>query len=150
MKILKVFSLPLILMLVGCGKEKVIVCNTDINNNVQNYKTTGVYKIYYNDNYVTKIEKNEKYTSDDNSMIEYFYESKSLEYFDLSDKYGGVTYNIEKLKDEIDIKSNIDLKEFDLNRLSKDGKIDKDYIINGRLTLNGLKRIYKSKGIVCE
>lgn len=150
MKVLKVFSLVLILFLVGCSKEKYIVCNVDINNDLQDYSNIGAYKIYYKNNYVTKIEKQEKYISKDKDVIKYFKDYKELEYYDLNDKYGGITYNINDIENGIKISSNFDFKLIDVNSMAKDGKIDRDFVILGKLTLGGIKSIYKSRGAVCE
>lgn len=149
MKVLKFLPLILLLLLTGCSKEKYIICTSSINNKVENYSLVGNYKIYYKGDFVTSIKKDETYTSDDKKILDYFYEYKDLEYYDLSDKYGGVSYNIDYTDNSIKINSNINLKEVDINSMVKNGKIDKDYVISGKLTLNGLKRTYKDRGINC-
>ena len=149
-KIIKLLPAIAIFALVGCGNKNYITCDVNINNEVENYNVTGTYKIYYDGNYVSKIEKQENYSIKDENTKDYLYEFKSLEYFDLSDKYGGLEYKITKTNDGIKIKSSTNLNEVDLINMSKDNKIDKDYVVGGKLTLNGLKRIYKSKGAICE
>ena len=150
MKVLKVISLLLVFMLFGCGKKNYITCTINVNNDIENYKNIGTYKIYYNNSFVTKIEKEENYISDETFIIDYFAESKELEYYDLNDRYGGLLYNINKLEKKVSIKSTLNFKEFDLKSMVKDGKIDRDYVINGRLTTIGIKRIYESRGAICN
>ena len=48
------------------------------------------------------------------------------------------------------ITTTIDLKLVDLEKMVKDKKIDKDYIVSGRLTTSGIVRIYESKGAICD
>ena len=150
MKKLRVLILILILFITGCSKEKYIVCNINIENNIQKYSNIGTYKVYYKNNFVTKIEKQEKYISKDNEVIKYFKEYKELEYYDLNDKYGGVNYTIEDIENGIKISSKIDFKIIDVNKMAKEGKIDRDFVISKKLTLGGIKSIYKSKGAICK
>lgn len=146
----KIVSLLFILFLVGCSKKDYITCNIEINNNTDNYTMTGIYKIYYKSNYVINIEKKENYISSDESMIDYFYESKNLEYYNLDDLYNGYTYKIDKDESSIDINVTIDMNSVDINEMVKDQKIDKDYVISNKLTTSGIVKIYESKGAICD
>lgn len=148
--IFKIFSLIFILFLVGCKKEEIIICNIEVNNDVQNYNMVGTYKIYHNDNYVTNIEKEEKYKSDNIDMIDYFYESKKLEYSNLNDIYGGITYEVSNTDNSVDLNIVIDTKNLDIKKMVKNNYIDKDYVISNKLTTSGLIKIYESKGAICN
>ena len=150
MRILKIFSLVLVLFLVGCSREKYIVCKVDIKNDIQNYSNVGTYKIYYKKSFVTKIEKQEKYISKDKDVIDYFRNYKELEYYDLNDKYGGISYNLKDIKDGIEISSNFDFKTINVKYMAREGKIDRDFVISGKLTLSGIKSIYESRGATCK
>ena len=150
MKVLKTISFLLILFLVGCSKEKMMTCTLNINNNLGNYTATEVYKVYYKGDFVTLIKKNEKYVSDDQNTIEYFYDAKKLEYYDLNDKYGGVTYEVNKSDKDVSLIASISMDLFNITAMAKDGRIDKDYVLSNKLTLNGLKKIYAKKGFVCN
>ena len=81
-------------LLVGCTKEKSFNCKLDIYNEVDEYKLIANYKIYYKNTEVLKIEKDEKYISDNEKTLEYFNEYKKLEYENLNNLYGEVLYNI--------------------------------------------------------
>ena len=147
---LKFLSILILLFVVGCSKNEYINCYIDVENNIQNYTLKANYKVYYKDSFVTNIEKEEQYISDDKDILDYFYESKQLEYYNLSDKYGGVTYDIKNLNDSIKLTININLKEVDLSSMVKDDRIKKDYVKSDKLLLSGIKKIYSSKGAICE
>ena len=150
MKVFKIFSLILILFLIGCSREKNFICTIDIKNNVQNYSVTGKYKVYYKKDFVTRIEKQEKYLSNDKSVIDFFRESKELENYNISDKYGGVIYDIKTSDDSVNIKVKIDFKDFNVAQMAKDGSIDRDYVLGNKLRVNGIKHIYEGKGAICK
>ena len=145
----KIIGLILVFFLVGCS-NKYITCDIEIENNVQNYNMTGSYKIYYKDNYVTKIEKSEKYISNDEDVISFFEESKNLEYSNLNDLYKGYKYSIKSYETSVFVDVLIDMELVNLKQLVKDKQIDKDYVINGKLTTSGIVRFYESKGAICD
>lgn len=146
----KIIILIFALFLVGCSKEETIICNIELDNKLQNYTTKGIYIVYYKDNFVTRIEKKEQYLSPDEEVINYLNESKSLEYYNLNDLYGGYTYDIKNSETSVAIISNIDLSLVDLKKMEQDKKIDKDYIVGNRLTKSGIVRVYESKGAICD
>ena len=146
----KIISIIFILFIVGCGKKDYITCNIDIDNNIQNYTMNGTYKIYYDNNYVTKVEKYEKYISPDKTVIDYFDEYKNLEYYNLNDLYNGFIYKINKKENSVEIDVNIDFNSVNIKQMVKDKKIDKDYVISNKLTTSGIVKFYESKGAKCD
>ena len=146
----KVISLIFILFLLGCSKNEFATCNIEIDNYDENYYMKGTYKIFYDGNYVIKIEKEEDYISSNDTMIEYFYESKNLEYYNLNDLYGGVTYKVEKKDKSISLDATIDMNLTDVKEMVKGDYINKDYVISNKLTLTGAKYIYESRGAKCD
>ena len=146
----KLISIIFILFLVGCSKGKYLTCDIDVENNIQNYVMTGTYKIYYDNNYVKKIEKKEKYISSDRSIINYFDEYKNLEYYNLKDLYGGIEYKINKNETSVNLNVNINLDLVDIKNMLKNGYINKDYIISNKLTTSGIVKFYESKGAKCH
>ena len=149
-RVKKIIVFMFALFLVGCSKEEMVTCNIEVENNLQNYTMKGIYTIYYKDNFATKIEKKEQYISPDEEIINYLKESKSLEYYNLNDLYGGYTYDIKNSETSVAIISNIDLNLVDLKKMEQDKKIDKDYIVGTRLTKSGIIRVYESKGAICD
>ena len=146
----RIISLILVLFLVGCSKEKYVTCNVEIENNVQGYEVVGTYKIYYEDNFVTQIKKEEKYTTNKQEVIDYFKESKNLEYYNLNDLYNGFNYTISSGDNYINLSATINLEEVNIKEMVKDGYLDKDYTISNKLTLSGIKYFYESKGAICD
>lgn len=146
----KIILVILVLILTGCDKNDYITCKINVDNKVQNYNMDGTYKIYYNDNYVTKIDKLEKYISSDKSMIDYFYESKNLEYYNLKDLYNGVEYKINSNEKSVNIDVKINMNLVDIKNMVKNGYLDKNYVISNKLTKSGIIKIYESKGAVCD
>ncbi len=145
----KIVLLILILFLTGCG-SKYIKCTTDIDNESLNYKFHAEYKIYYKDKYVTKIVKNEKYTTDNKNRLNYLKEYKELEYDMLSKSYGGYKYKVTTSKEAVRIKTTITAKNLNVKRMVDDKIIDKYYTSNNKILLSGLKKHYESKSAVCK
>ena len=137
-------------LLVGCTKEKSFNCKIDIYNEIDEYKLIANYKIYYKNTEVLKIEKDEKYISDNEKTLEYFNEYKKLEYENLNNLYGEVLYNINISDNEVNINSTIDMATLDIKKMKKDKYIDRDYIINNKLTTGGIKDLYENRGAICE
>ncbi len=137
-------------LITGCGKEKYFVCTIDLENKEQNYTQNSIYKIYYKNSYVTKIEKEELYKSTDEYILNYFNEYKNLEYSNFKDIYGGYDFNISYKDDQIKIKSFINMENVDIKKMILNGYINEDYIVNNNLTTGGIQYYYKEKGAVCH
>lgn len=151
MKTIKVFYLFILLVLVtGCNKEKYMTCTIDIKNSEQNYNLQATYKIFYKDNYVTKINKNEIYNSGDEDIIDYFEEYKNLDYKNKNDLYGGFEYHIDSDNESLELNVIIDLNNVNIDKMINDDILDKDYTINNRLTITGIKYFYSAKGANCD
>ena len=146
----KIILVLFILLIVGCGKKNYITCNVEVNNNIQNYTMNGSYKIYYNNNYVTRIEKQERYISPDKTMLDYFNEYKNLEYSNLNYLYNGYSFKIDSDEKSVDIDADIDMSLVNIKKMIKDDYLDKNYVINNKLTTSGIVKIYESKGAVCN
>ena len=137
------------MLLTGCTDES-FVCNKSIYNDIQEYKMTGKYKVYYKNSYVTRIEKIEIYESEDIDTLNYFDVSKKLEYVNLNKLYGEVIYNVSKDETKVIIESVIDTEVLDINKMKKDNYIENTAVANNKITINGIKNIYKSQGFICE
>ncbi len=149
-KIVTLSLLLVVFLITGCGKEKYITCNINLKNDVEDYTQNSVYKIYYKNNYVTRIEKNDVYKSEEKSTLDYFNEYKNLEYSNLNDLYGGYSYNIEYINDSINISSVINIENVDLKKMILDGYLSSEYVVSGKLTTSGIQYFYKSKGATCD
>lgn len=145
-----IFVFTIVLLITGCGKEKYMKCTIDINNKQENYVLKGTYKVYYDNKYVTKIEKEETYNSSKEEVLDYFEEKENLEYKRLSDFYGGYEYNIKRDMESVKIDTKINMELIDAKEMVKNNDLDEDYVINNKLTITGAKYLYTSKGAICE
>lgn len=149
----KIFTIILfinILLLTGCGKDNYFTCKINIDNDMEEYKLNAEYKIYYKNSFVTRIEKEEIYISENEDILQYFDEYKNLEYNNLNKLYGGITYTVNLIDNKVILFSDIDMSLVDIEKMVKNKYIDKDYVVSNRLTTGGIKYIYKAKGATCD
>ena len=149
-KYIKLIGIIFILMTCGCGKDKYILCTNKVDNKIQNYELYAEYKIYYDGNFVKKIEKLEKYSSNDLEVLDYFEEYKDLYYNNFKDLYGGYTYTISKDKKNVEIKTTINLDEVNIKQMIRDDILDKNYSSSNKLTKSGAIYYYEGIGAICS
>ena len=145
----KIFIVFIIIILTGCSKNYK-VCNSSIDNKKQNYHADLTYKIYYKNNFVTSVEISQKYTSTDQNMINYFDNYLKLTYVTLNEQYGYITYERKQINNGIEYDAKFDYTKIDINEMVKNGYIDKDYVVNKRISLSGITKMYEKKGAVCK
>lgn len=145
-----IFIALMLAFVTGCGREKNFTCISSIKNDSLNYELEAKYKIFYKGSYVTKINKTEKYISKEKDILKYFENSKVLEYDNSNDIYGGFNYEVKKGNDYIEIKTIIDMKIADIDKMAKNGYIDKDFVVSDKFTINGAHYFYESIGAVCN
>ncbi len=145
----KIVLLVILIILTGCSKDYV-TCKIDIENSSMEYKFHAEYKIYHDGKYVTKVVKNERYTTDNKETHNYLKESKELEYSMLKSTYGGYNYDVDITRTGVKIKTTIDVKKLDVEKLVSDKLINKYYTSKERILLSGLKKHYESKSAVCN
>lgn len=151
MKPLKImFLLVVFICMSGCGNEKYFVCTIDLDNSNENYSLNATYKVYYDGNYVTKIEKNDYYSSNDLTVLDYFKEYKTLEYDNLNSLYGGFDYSVDLNENDLIFNTTINLEDVDIKKMLSNGDINSDYVVSNKLTTSGIKYLYKAKGAICE
>lgn len=151
MKPLKImFLLVVFICMSGCGNEKYFVCTIDVDNSNENYSLNATYKVYYDGNYVTKIEKNDYYSSNDLTVLNYFKEYKTLEYDNLNSLYGGFDYSVDLNENDLIFNTTINLEDVDIKKMLSNGDINSDYVVSNKLTTSGIKYLYKAKGAICE
>ena len=138
--------LSFIFFITGCSKENYFICKIDLVNDINEYKLDAIYKVYYKDTYVTKIEKEEIYTSENNDTLNYFKEYKQLEYTDLNNLYNGYSYEVKLINNKVKLNTTIDMSLVDVGKMIKNNYIDKDYVISGKISVGGIKNIYKEGG----
>lgn len=140
----------LLILLCGCTKEETFKCNIDLYNEIEEYTLTAEYKIYYEKTFVTKIEKKEEYKSDNKKTLEFYEEYKNLEHKNLNELYGNIEYLVERKKDKVLVSSTMNMELIDIKKMIRNKLIDRDYVISNKLTTGGIRKIYESKGAICE
>lgn len=140
----------MIVLLTGCSKDEYFICKIDLHNEQMEYHLNATYKVYYKNSYVTKIEKNEIYETDNEDTYNYFNEAKNLEYLNLNNLYGGITHTISLEDDKVILDATYDMSIVDIKKMLKNKYIDRYYVIGNNLTVGGIKNIYKEKGATCD
>ena len=146
----KIVLLLIVVLLTGCSKDKYFTCKINLNNEQMEYHLNATYKVYYKNSYVTKIEKQEIYKTDNEDTYNYFNEAKNLEYLNLNNLYGGVTHTISLEENKVILDATFDMSIVDIKKMIKNKYIDRDYVIGNNLTVGGIKNIYKEKGAICD
>ena len=146
----KIVLLLIVVLLTGCSKDKYFTCKIDLNNEQMEYHLNATYKVYYKNSYVTKIEKNEIYQTENEDTYNYFNEAKDLEYMNLNNLYGGVIHTISLEENKVILDATFDMSIVDIKKMIKNKYIDRDYVIGNNLTVGGIKNIYKEKGAICD
>lgn len=146
----KIIFIIFVLLLCGCNKENYFTCTSRIVNDVQEYELVATYKIYYENNFVTKIEEEEIYVSKNKETLNYIYEYKDLDYKRLNELYSGITHRVEKEPKKVSFSSTLNFSIIDIEEMLKNKHLSKDYVVSNKLTTSGCKYIYESKGAICK
>jgi len=146
----KILLVILTFILCGCDNKKYFICESKITNKIQEYELIGTYKIYYENDFVTKIEEEEIYVSKNNETINYLYEYKNLDYNNLNNLYNGISHIVKKETTKVEFKSVFDFSKINIEKMLINKYLNKDYVVSNKLTTSGSKYIYESKGAICE
>lgn len=138
----------LCLLLCGCS-SKYVTCTSETKNNTQGYHSKISYKIYYKNEKVTKTIIKGEYTSDVSELTSYFDTYLKTNYEYLNNNYSGYDFSKEKIDNGVKYNVTIDYSKVNLKKMIKDKEIDKDYVKNDELTLDGALEMYKRLGATC-
>lgn len=140
------------LLFTGCGskEELALKCSYSKEMKTLGYKTDAEYEVYAKDGYVTKVNSNEYVESDNEKILTTFEQTLSLTYLNQNNKYGGYTNKVSIDGNKLTSITNIDYSKVDLNQLAKDNSLINDYVKNGKLQVEGVKKIYEALGATCE
>ena len=136
----------------GCSKEKIeLECSIDKEySTLGGYKTGSKYEVYAKDGNVTKVVSNEYVESDNEQLLTTFEQTLSLGYQNYQMKYGGYDNKINIDGNRLTSVTNIDYSKVDLEQLLNDTPALKDYTKNGKLQVEGMKKLYESVGATCK
>ena len=136
-------------LLTGCGaeKEKTMKCSRTINQAA--IKMNLTYNVTYKGDYVSKIESNEKITTEDESTLELY--KTQLENSTASFK------DIEHYDHEVKIDGNtltstitIDYEKIDTDKLIEIDSSMKQLIKDGKISVENIESLYSKLGVTCE
>lgn len=143
----KILIILILLLLTGCGNKE-IKCT--VNTVGDEYVYEATYKIEYKGKYVQKITKNEKYSTNDKNKYNYLKNYRELELDHMNATYGGYTYKMDSDKHTISIKTTINPKKLNADKLVEDNLISKYYVEKNKILVSGLKKYYESKNAICK
>lgn len=154
----KVISLMVVLLGVlvvtsGCTKEeqKTMVCTLTKKDVVNKYDLKSTYKVNYTGEVVDNVETEEIITSDEAVVLETFETQLNDIYNAMKDNYGGYDINITNDGTKVTSLVKIDYSKLDFKKLIEDNSTMKNYVNkDNRLTLDGIKTMYKAQGITCK
>lgn len=111
----------------------------------------AVYKVTYKDEYVDLIETEEKVTSDNSQVLDYYKEAiesiylpyKDLEHYD---------YNVIKKGNQVISTTKIDYSNIDTDKMIEINSAMKSLIKDGKMKISDVKSLYESSqiGATCE
>ena len=90
-----------------------------------------------------------EYTSDVSELTSYFDTYLKTNYEYLNNNYSGYDFSKEKIDNGVKYNVTIDYSKVNLKKMIKDKEIDKDYVKNDKLTLDGALEMYKKLGATC-
>lgn len=145
------FVMMLVVLLAGCGKDKVIKCTLNSDQSASGYKIKSEYNMYSTGDIVNKVVTTETVESKNNTILAYFEKQLKTQYKTNNDNYGGYTYEITNKDGKVVSKVTIDYTKMNLNKFIKDNPAMKSYVNkSNKLTVSGVKSMYQSLGAKCE
>ena len=134
----------IVLFVTGCGtKTGIIVCTSSTNDVINGYSLNSTYVINYKGNTVESVETEEVVASENNEVLSYFEKTLDETYSKLQDTYGGYQYNITNENGKVTSSVMIDYNKMNVEQMVKDQPSLKSYVSNDKLTVEGIKSMYK-------
>ena len=142
-----------VLLFAGCNeskKEETTKCSISSKDVVNNYELNSEYVIYYTGDTVNRVHTVEKVKSDSDSIIDTFKTTIENMYKSMNDSYGGYEYSTKVNGNELVSTTDIDYNKMNVEQYVKDQPTLKSYFKDGKITLEGVKKIYNALGATCE
>ncbi len=135
-------------LLTGCGIK---TTNCSLNNKQSNYEINTNYSINSKEGIVKNIKINQTIKSNDKKILKDFEKQINNQYEYNNRLYGGYKYSIKISEKELNSNVSINYSEIDMEKFVKDNAAMKEYVNNkNQLTLEGIKKLYRSTGAKCE
>lgn len=138
-------------VLVVLNNRAAMTCKLTSDQTAMGYKVDSIFTVYGSKEEVKKVVVRHAVTSENeesrNGVIDGYKEQ-----FDYNSKrYGGYEYNIDNNGNEVVFHGTIDYEKMDMNKFTMDNVAMEDFLNeNGKLGLDGAKRLYESSGATCN
>lgn len=145
------FVLLLVVILSGCKKQVVTKCTLNNDESSNGFSIKSEYKIFSDDSGVNKVETEEVVESKNKQVLSYFEKQLKEQYKYMNETYNGYTINITNKDGKVVSKIKVDYNKMNLDKYTSENPALKDYINkNGKITLDGMKKMYSSLGATCN
>lgn len=143
--------IPIIFLVTGCTSlkniEKSMTCSRSMNQN--DMRTNLNYKVFYKNNYVTRVKSEESIETSSTSTLNTYKEQIEKIYSPYKDvkfyQYN-VTINDNKLVSTVDI----NYEKIDTKKLIEIDSANSQLIKNGKVKLSDVRSLYEQLGATCK
>ena len=151
-KVIKLITIFICIILIsGCGKNKVLKCEIKNDQSKSGYTINTTYEIYSSDSIVNKVVRKDVVTSKNTTILAYFEKTLKDQYKKINDNYGGNESDVKIDGNKVVATLTSDYNKMDFEKYIKDNTIMKSYVNkNNKLTMNKAKTFYESMGATCK
>ncbi len=149
--LLLVVIIPIIFLVTGCTSlkniEKSMTCSRSMNQN--DMRTNLNYKVFYKNNYVTRVKSEESIETSSTSTLNTYKEQIEKiysPYKDIKFYQYNVTINGNKLVSTVDI----NYEKIDTKKLIEIDSANSQLIKNGKVKLSDVRSLYEQLGATCK
>ena len=143
--------IPIIFLVTGCTSlkniEKSMTCSRSMNQN--DMRTNLNYKVFYKNNYVTRVKSEESIETSSTSTLNTYKEQIEKiysPYKDIKFYQYNVTINDNKLVSTVDI----NYEKIDTKKLIEIDSANSQLIKNGKVKLSDVRSLYEQLGATCK
>lgn len=143
--------IPIIFLVTGCTSlkniEKSMTCSRSMNQN--DMRTNLNYKVFYKNNYVTRVKSEESIETSSTSTLNTYKEQIEKiysPYKDIKFYQYNVTINSNKLVSTVDI----NYEKIDTKKLIEIDSANSQLIKNGKVKLSDVRSLYEQLGATCK
>jgi len=129
-------------------ENKINICS--LMKSEDGYNIDAAYFITNNGKYVSSVNSVETIYSDDSSYLEQLKIYTEDIYKNLNNTYGGYDYKVYIEDNKLIAEVEIDYNKMNLKKYVEDEPDLKEYIENGKFTLEGVEALYEESGAICE
>ena len=148
--IIAIVLIFIIVVVVIFSGNKETICTNKSDQSKNGYVLETKYIIKSKGNIVKSVDVVEIITSKDQKLLEKYEKQLKRDYAFNKKTYGGYTYKITNENNKVISNVNIDYKKMDIKKFMENNEAIKKYIMNNKMTLVGIKKMYESTGATCK